>query len=195
MSALPADLHDQAGHAVCARHPDQAAIACCTRCGTFICDQCSSGRADQKALCTNCGAIVPPLASRGARFVANLVDQLVWVVPFIPMLIFAAKNPGTFFEAVVALVWLVASLPGVIGLQLFFALRGQSIGKKLMKIRVVRTNGSPASLARILFLRNGAPILANFLCGVFGVVDAALIFGAEQQCVHDHIADTIVVEA
>jgi hypothetical protein len=33
------------------------------------------------------------------------------------------------------------------------------------------------------------------LCGLVGLVDALMIFGDEQRCLHDYLADSIVVEA
>lgn len=71
---------------------------------------------------------------------------------------------------------------------------GQSIGKKLLGIKVVRTDGSKASLGRIFWLRN----FINALLGIiplYGLIDILLIFGEPRQCLHDKIADTIVVKA
>jgi len=71
---------------------------------------------------------------------------------------------------------------------------GQSIAKKMLGIKVVRSNGSPASLGRVFWLRN----FVNLLLGIiplYGLVDALLIFGEPRQCVHDKIADTIVIKA
>jgi uncharacterized RDD family membrane protein YckC len=71
---------------------------------------------------------------------------------------------------------------------------GQTIAKKMLDIKVVRTDGSPVSLSRIFWLRN----FVNGLLGViplYSLIDVLLIFGAERQCIHDKIADTIVVKA
>ncbi len=87
------------------------------------------------------------------------------------------------------MLWLLALL----GVQLYLASSGQSIGKRMLRLRVVRTDGSPASLARIVFLRNGVIVLLGSLCGVVSLVDALMIFGEERRCLHDQLADTIVV--
>jgi len=58
----------------------------------------------------------------------------------------------------------------------------------------VHSDGSRASLGRIIVLRN----VLNSLLGIiplYGFVDALLIFGDKRQCVHDKIADTIVIKA
>ena len=70
----------------------------------------------------------------------------------------------------------------------------QSIAKKLLRIKVVRSDGSPVSLGRYFWLRN----VVNMMIGIvplYGFVDALFIFGEARQCLHDKIADTIVVNA
>lgn len=77
---------------------------------------------------------------------------------------------------------------------LFVARNGQTIAKKLLGIKVVRSDGSPASLGRIFWLRN----VVNQLLGIiplYGLIDILFIFGEQRQCLHDKIADTIVVKA
>jgi uncharacterized RDD family membrane protein YckC len=71
---------------------------------------------------------------------------------------------------------------------------GQTIGKKITGIKVVRRDGSPISLGRIFWLRN----VVNALIGIiplYSVIELLFIFGESQQCVHDKIADSIVVRA
>jgi uncharacterized RDD family membrane protein YckC len=72
------------------------------------------------------------------------------------------------------------------------------VGKKLAGIRIVRSDGSRAGLRRIFLLRSvvpgvfGAiPLIGPF----FSLIDTLFIFGEERRCVHDLIADTIVVNA
>jgi uncharacterized RDD family membrane protein YckC len=71
---------------------------------------------------------------------------------------------------------------------------GQSIAKKIIGIKVVRSDGSPAALGRIFWLRN----ILNGVLGLiplYAVIDALFIFAESRQCLHDKIADTIVVQA
>jgi uncharacterized RDD family membrane protein YckC len=75
---------------------------------------------------------------------------------------------------------------------------GQTIGKRIFKIRIVRTDGSPCSLLRYIFARwlpvsllSGIP----FLGYIVQLVDPLMIFRSDQRCLHDLIADTIVVKA
>jgi uncharacterized RDD family membrane protein YckC len=71
---------------------------------------------------------------------------------------------------------------------------GQSIAKKLLGIKVVRTDGSPVSIGRIIWLRNVVNGLISIV-PLYGFVDALFIFGESRQCLHDRIAGTIVVKA
>jgi uncharacterized RDD family membrane protein YckC len=77
---------------------------------------------------------------------------------------------------------------------LYVSRNGQSIAKKMMGIKVVRKDGSKASLGRIFLLRNVVNIILAFV-PLYGLVDCLLIFGEDRQCVHDKLADTIVVRA
>ena len=77
---------------------------------------------------------------------------------------------------------------------LYVARNGQTIAKKWLGIKVVRSDGSKASLGRIFWLRN----VVNALVGIipfYFLIDHLVIFSDSRQCVHDKIADTIVVVA
>jgi len=75
---------------------------------------------------------------------------------------------------------------------------GQTFGKRMLGIRVVRMDGSRVTLPRFFFLRwlpvtllGLVPVLQYFV----GLLDALLIFRASSRCLHDDIADTQVVTA
>ena len=71
---------------------------------------------------------------------------------------------------------------------------GQSIGKKMLNIKVVMSDGSKASLGRIFWVRNVVNGLLSIV-PLYGLIDVLFIFGMQRQCLHDKIADTIVVKA
>jgi len=74
--------------------------------------------------------------------------------------------------------------------------RSQSIGKVLLKTRIVRCDGTHASAFRILGLRHGVIFLMTVLslvATIFSLVDCLLIFRKSRRCLHDLIADTTVV--
>ena len=75
---------------------------------------------------------------------------------------------------------------------------GQTFGKRVMGIRVVRMDGARVAFARFIFIRwlpvtllGLVPLLRYFI----GLLDSLLIFRASSRCLHDDIADTQVVTA
>jgi uncharacterized RDD family membrane protein YckC len=146
-------------------------------------------------------------AGRGTRLVAAILDGIVFAaMVYLPFFIGLAVNGrplvvghghvnaaalyggGTLLLPLAGLVvwcWLTI---------LFVARDGQSIGKKMLGIKVVRKDGSKASLGRVFLLRNVVNTILAFL-PLYGLVDLLLIFGEARQCVHDKIADTIVIRA
>jgi uncharacterized RDD family membrane protein YckC len=77
---------------------------------------------------------------------------------------------------------------------MYVSRNGQTIAKKLLSIKVVRADGSPASLGRLFWLRNVVNGLISIV-PLYGFVDMLFIFGESRQCLHDKIAGTIVVKA
>ncbi len=78
------------------------------------------------------------------------------------------------------------------------AANGQTIAKKLIGIKVVRSDGTRATVGRIFWLRNVVNTLISmipFLGGIYALIDSLFIFTERKQCLHDKIADTIVVNA
>jgi uncharacterized RDD family membrane protein YckC len=76
----------------------------------------------------------------------------------------------------------------------FMARNSQSIAKKWLQIKVVRADGSRVSLGRLILLRNVVVWILSMI-PLFSIIDALFIFGEARQCLHDKIADTIVVKA
>jgi uncharacterized RDD family membrane protein YckC len=151
------------------------------------------------------------LASRSARLGAIIVDSLLGFVAFIPayathwatilqqargnplgVWIGLAKTGGWFYVGLlVALVVLAIDLT-------LLARNGQTIGKKLLGIKVVRVDGSPVTLFRVFFLRyvcNTLITLIPLFGSLYSLVDCLMIFGEKRRMAHDYIADTIVINA
>ncbi|MGQ3054180.1 MAG: RDD family protein [Roseateles sp.] len=146
------------------------------------------------------------LAGRGTRFIAALVDGFIgagvlWVALMIPVLKPIADaqaradadgiwsmTPGALVLAAV-LFLLVQGWPLVT--------RGQTLGKMLFKLRIVRSDGSRPEAWRLLGLRYGVGLLMNVSLGVvmiYSLIDSLLIFRASRKCLHDSIADTQVIK-
>ena len=144
-------------------------------------------------------------ADRGTRLVAAILDGLILaVMVYAPLILLAviaplAARPGSENGGRIILVsGLVLALGGFVAwawLTIRYAVRnGQSIAKKMLGIKVVRTDGSPISLGRLFWLRN----VVNGLLGIiplYGLIDIIFIFAESRQCLHDMMADTIVIKA
>jgi uncharacterized RDD family membrane protein YckC len=124
--------------------------------------------------------------------------RLLWTGQAVSLL-----GDGIYLVAIAWLVYDISNEPGALAivgfavwcwLNIRYVLRnGQSIGKKLVGIKVVRADGTPASLGRIFWLRN-ALNAAISIVPLYGLIDILFIFGSSNQCLHDKIADTIVVK-
>jgi|HubBroStandDraft_1064217.scaffolds.fasta_scaffold11164_3 uncharacterized RDD family membrane protein YckC len=156
----------------------------------------------------------PEKASRLSRFIATLVDLVLLNLPFVPSYVVA--GPALMALARQRQLTIVGGLTEIYragavffgGLLIYVVLlviiamlvhkNGQSIGKKWLGIKDVRTDGSRASFSRIFWLRwfvNSLLMRIPLIGGFYGLVDALMIFGPAQRCCHDYIADTIVVRA
>lgn len=141
----------------------------------------------------------PELAGRGERLLARIVDQLLYAACFLPFLILLLPRDGSGQGGIAGLAVLI-SLAALLGLFVYnlalLSERGQTVGKRWLGIRIVRTDGSDADLGRVFALRMFVPWLIGFFLGpLFALPDVLFIFGNERRCLHDMIVDTIVVEA
>jgi uncharacterized RDD family membrane protein YckC len=140
------------------------------------------------------------LAGRGVRLGAALLDLAILIAVIVLPLFFggAFAGGGTDMRqdlwSTAAMLMLVGILAYIIVTTIYIARDGQTIAKKLLGIRIVRTDGTKASLGRIFWLR----FFVNYLLGfipAYSLVDPLLIFSDSRQCIHDKLADTIVVVA
>lgn len=145
------------------------------------------------------------LASRANRLCAALVDGTLACAAIFLVGALVMGGLGAFFEHVrmndrIATVQLTLcswmAYPLMNGYLL--AKRGQTIGKWLFGIRIVRSDGSAASLRRLLLLR-WLPV--NLVASLphagpwLSFIDPLFIFRTSHRCLHDQVADTIVVRA
>jgi uncharacterized RDD family membrane protein YckC len=138
------------------------------------------------------GDVESQLASRGARLAAFALDSLGYMLTFVPLM--AAIN----FEALIRAATANDSAAMLDAISMVAA-NAQTVGKRLIGIKVARTDGSHAGFARIFWLRNVVNTLPSMIpfVGVFypWLIDPLFVFGESRRCIHDHIADTIVVNA
>jgi uncharacterized RDD family membrane protein YckC len=142
------------------------------------------------------------LAGRGIRLVAVLLDAVFagiafWIISLVTPLSWSPA-PGVNLVRFLAINGLVGFIIFVVLHGYLLATRGQTIGKALLKVRIVRSDGSRASLLRIVglrFLPTTVISLIPLVGGLYATIDSLLIFRESRRCLHDNIADTIVVKA
>ncbi len=152
----------------------------------------------------------PVQAGRGQRLVAVILDSLlmmgvVWACFFAfgGIGLFTHLDPGAPPNPFAMMSRMFsAMLPGYViaGIVQGWSLHafGGTLGKKILGLRIVRTDGSRAGFVRLFFGRGAVAILPGmipFLGSLWVLVDSLLIFRDSRQCLHDQIADTIVVTA
>jgi len=142
----------------------------------------------------------PELASRGTRFFAAILDGLVYIVVWTGAYFVGGGDLGSVsgLSSTGLLIYIIGSL-ALLGINLYFLHQnGQTIGKRLLSVKIVRDDGSRAALGRAFGLRMLVPSMIYMvpLLGVlFYLVDVLFIFRGDHRCVHDLMADTRVVSA
>jgi len=167
----------------------------------------------------------PVLADRGQRLLARVIDWFIEMLCAVPggiilgrevvKIVIAATQgkepdfseldvPRLILGASVLLgAWLV-----LLGIQVWMlASRGQTIGKRIIGIRVVKLDGSPAGLIGAWLMREALITVFGMVAGfipfvgpvllrpAFHVTDWCLIFRDDQRCLHDTLAGTKVVKS
>lgn len=164
------------------------------------------------------------LASISSRALAKIIDLLLWLpIAAIPSFFFneaqykqlfelqkqmqsaevastkAAELQQQLFTLIPIEAWHTMLLYVVImlAIQAFLLTKfGQSIGKKIVGIRIVdaETNGK-VNLTRIFLLRSVVFIILNLLfMPISTIIDYAFALGQKRQALHDKIARTKVIK-
>jgi uncharacterized RDD family membrane protein YckC len=151
-------------------------------------------------------------AGLGLRLAAALIDGLLKTLCWLPAAVAVwrtiaddvmAGQPPTIATMMTAMNGVVLkSLPFLIGLGavqcVLLSVRGQSVGKLLLGLRIVRcVDHAQAGFIHAFLLRGTVPWMIEqipLLGGLFWLVDVCFIFGEERRCVHDYIAGTRVVK-
>ncbi|MFD7918435.1 RDD family protein [Streptomyces sp. NPDC059740] len=150
---------------------------------------------------------MPPLANRGRRLVARIIDALIIGVPIGLIMSFALNihytaSDGDFVvgrdtgkQSLVQLVTLVVYL---VYEALMLAYRGQTVGKMLMRIRVAMLDDGSVPSGPAAWIRAAVYSLPEVVpcCGaIFWLVNVLWCTWDRpyHQCLHDKAAKTVVV--
>ena len=195
---------------ICRNHVDVSeGVRLCARCRQPFCADCVVTIQGQPfcAVCkteklldvqSGSDATVLRLASIGRRFAAQWVDSIVFSVPAIvlvvAMVLIESANKGNEAAAFVGLGFLVIIVLYFVSYiayeALMLAWRGQTLGKMLLHIRVVRPDGSPISSGQAW----GRAAVRGVLVHMLALVNyLPAFFTNDKTCVHDMAAKTRVV--
>lgn len=141
------------------------------------------------------------LADRVQRFLAALIDGIIAMVVIVPTFIglgladLTATEPPSFVENL---------RNAILGFIIFVALHGyflkefgQTIGKKVMGIRIVGLDGRLRPIVDLLLKRYlilTAITLIPLVGFIVALVNVLMIFREDRRCGHDLIANTRVVK-
>ena len=147
------------------------------------------------------------LAGRGARLGAVIIDALI----IFPILFGIAKATG-FWDTMLPrlangiplskeehiMAFLVGQALFLVLNGVFLVKNGQTIGKKIMNIKIVNMERKQVSIINLYTLRYLVFSLVNQIPAVgslINLVNILFIFGKGRRCLHDRIAGTCVIKA
>ncbi len=144
------------------------------------------------------------LASRGKRLAAAVVDIFI----FFPLVVLVAQPLGLINISDPAKMQdfnLDQSIKLFIIGQVLFLLvqgyllhtQGQTIGKKLLKIRIVSLDDKLLGIGQLYFVRYLTfSLIAQIpiIGALISMVNVLFIFGQDRRCLHDRLAGTKVIE-
>lgn len=125
---------------------------------------------------------------------AILIDYILLIaVPVVSLLIgrsFEYDGTKLLNSEVSNTGWLIMALLIITNFVIFPMFSGQSIGKMLTGLRIVRSDGNPASFSRLL-VRHLIGYPLTILTGGLGLLLA--VFNHKGRALHDLLAGTVVV--
>ncbi|NCT70560.1 MAG: RDD family protein [Xanthomonadaceae bacterium] len=139
------------------------------------------------------------LASRLVRLGAVFVDNVMIIALLCPGYLLLRGDFSAWEPVLVPAAWIGTPLGvALIILNIVLLVRdGQTLAKRWFGLRVVRADGTRCGAARLLGLRYVIPMVISATPCVghlFSLVDPLMIFGEDRRCLHDKMADTIVVQ-
>jgi len=143
---------------------------------------------------------VPTLASWGRRLAAIIIDELLLFIPAAVGIVLIALDNFSDGIAPVAIAGLVIlGLTLTVGQALYFTIlngneRGQTYGKRALRIRVIDERAGGSIGYGRSFARWGVPTVVNLFVGVFSLIDGLWpLWDARNQALHDKIAKSVVI--
>lgn len=143
----------------------------------------------------------PPLAGRGTRLGAAILDTLIGLVISCPVMMFTGYIDRAMQQQVSPVEMAIYTMGGMVVYLLIhgylLATQGQSVGKKLLGIRIVDYESNEIlPFGKLVGLRLLPVWIVSAIpfANCLALVDVLFIFGEERRCVHDLIAGSKVVQ-
>jgi len=142
----------------------------------------------------------PILAERATRFGAAILDSLIFVGCMIPGVVLIAEGNNDDTMLGFGVVLLCIAILGLSITQMYLlSTRGQSLGKRIVGIKIVKlVDNSNPGFVKAGLLRTFVPGLIGgipYFGWLFAIIDCCFIFRDDRRCVHDLMAETKVVKA
>ena len=148
------------------------------------------------------GANENPLASRWTRLGASIIDGIIILVFTLPIMYFTGgfegfpdgEQPSAFYTLGM----------GAIGLIFFIIIHGrflirdgQTIGKRVLGIKIVTLEGKLPDLSHLAKRYGFYLLIGNlpFVGPIINMINILFIFSESRRCLHDHVGGTKVVQA
>lgn len=145
------------------------------------------------------------LATKWSRMGASFIDGLLVMIVTLPIAFLMGGFDDLTQDPPAPMSYELQLLLLVLGFLFYAAVNwkllesnGQSIGKKVLNIRIVYLNNEQASRSDILVKRYLPYFLfpyIPFIGLLVNVINLLFIFGKQRRCLHDRIAGTKVVKA
>lgn len=144
------------------------------------------------------------LATLSERFAGAFIDGIINFIAVVPFALGAGVVVGAIFGDNATAQLVAQAIGGVIAIGLFLAIHGyflatrsQTLGKMLLKTKIVSDSGAPLSFGelyvkRYLILQLVA--LIPFVGGFIALIDILFIFRPSRKCIHDELAGTKVIK-
>lgn len=139
------------------------------------------------------------LAERRDRLWAKVIDNLIFAAAgIIAALLIPGLKDSSLLMPVMGL--LGAVLLGFFAYQIWLlTTQGQTLGKKVMGLRIVKTadmsNGGFVTNVLLRAFASAAVTLVPIFGTLFAMADPLFIFREDRRCLHDYIAGTCVIKA
>jgi uncharacterized RDD family membrane protein YckC len=131
-------------------------------------------------------------ANIGARLAAKVIEYIIFII-----LTIAAIVPGIMIDnsgliiSLVSITW----VSWFIYLSIHLTMNGQTIGKWLLRLKIVRADtGDEGGFVHNVLLRMVTNNVIGLIVPFYTWVDILFIFSKDARCIHDQLASTRVIK-